>query len=261
LKKIKDRYFVKTLKLIKKNPKNILHIILFDILFLITIGFFYRLIEFLLSKTTANSSTIAIIIYLILTLLYYLILILIYSFFKYLVLNFIKSLFKQTKIDFKQLKKFYLLNLLIFVVFFITFLALNSLFLISAKQEYAPYIFLIINLSLFLIVYTFMNISHTLFSENFTNIKEIVKKTFTIISKVPSYAGIFLINIIAIFIYFVIFYFIGLILKATIFKNYLTSIKYFTVYSTIFTIVTTIFFYLIILFNRIYFYNIARNKK
>ena len=260
MKKFKDSYFVKTLELMKKNPKNVFLIILFDILFLLSISIFYRLIEFLFSKTSTQISTIIVIIYLVLTLLYYLILILIYSFFKYLVLNSIKSLFEHSKVDFKRLKNFYLLNLLIFIVFFIIFLFLNSIFLMSAKQEYASYIFSIINFPLFLILYIFINISHTLFSENL-NIKETVKNTFNIIAKVTSYIGIFLTNIIAIIIYFIIFYFIGLILKATIFKGYLAPIKYYNIYTIIFSIITTIFFYLIIFFNRIYFYNIIRNKK
>jgi len=300
-----------TLKLIKNNPKNIFHIIMFDILFLIAIGILYRLTEFLLLKTPTEVSAITITIYLILTLLYYLILILIYSFFKYIVLNSIKSSFKQrnstnhqiggmssarkppaklmefraskttkckanknmppvsdrwfltkTKIDFKQLKKFFLLNLLIFIVFFIAFLILNSVFLTGAKEEYRPYIFLTINLPLFLFLYIFINISHTIFSESLKpTIKETAKKTFTSITKVKNYIGIFLTDTIVILIYFIIFYFIGSILKATLFKSYAASIQYYNIYTIIFTITTIIFFYFIMLFNRIYFYNMTKNKK
>lgn len=259
MKKFKDNYFVKTLKLIKNNPKNIFHIILFDILFIATITIFYKLTEFLLLKAPTEISTITIIIYLILILLYYLILILIYSFFKHLILNSIKSLFKQIKINFKNIKKFYLLNLLIFIVFLIIFFILNILFLNSTKQEYAAYILLIINLILFLILYIFINISHTLFSESEKpRIKEITKKSFTIILKIKNYSGIFLTSIIAIIIYFTMFYFIGLILKNTLFKGYFASIEYYNIYYITFTIITTIFFYLITLFNRIYFYNIIK---
>lgn len=256
----KESYFVKNLKLIKKSPKNIFHIILFDILFIAVLGIFTRLVEFFFLESPLETSAVTITIYLILTLLYYLALVFVCSFFKYLILNSIKSLFKKTELSFVNLKKFYLLNLLIFIVFFMAFLILNSVFLLGAKQEYAPYIFLIVNLPLILITYIFMNISHTLFSESEKPIiKEITKKTFDAITKIKSYIGIFLTNIIAIIIYFTLFYFIGLILKNTLFKGYLASVKYYNIYTIIFSVITTAFFYFIIFFNRIYFYNIIKN--
>ncbi len=258
----KDSYFTKTLKLIKSNPRNILNIVLFDILFLAAVIIFYGLVGSLLSKPSPAISTTVLITYLALALLYYPILILIYSFFKYIVLDSITSLFKKTSLNFGRLKKFSMLNLSIFVVFFITFLVLNGVFLMGAKEGYTPYIFLAINTPLFLLTYIIINISHTLFSEyEKSGIKETIKKTFSIIAKVRSYIGIFLMDAAVIFIYFVVFYLIGVMLKATALQDYAAQVKYSNIYTLIFAILTSIFFYLVIVFNRIYFYNIIKSKK
>ena len=265
--KFKESYFVKTWGLIKKNPKNSLLIILFDVLFLASVSVLYGLISSLISEDIEATKAIML-VYLVLILLYYLGLVFLYSFFKYLVLNSIKSFFEHFQTKFKLLKgreffaglkKFYLLNLLTFAVFFTGFLILNSLFLMSTKQEYAPYIFLTINLPFFLILYIFINISHTLFSEfKEVGMKEVVRNTFRTVAKIKAYAGIFLMNIAAIIVYFIVFYFIGLVLKATIFKGYMVSIQ---PYNMIFAIITNIFLYLILFFNRIYFYNVIKNKE
>ena len=259
MKGFRDSYFAKTLGLMKGNPKNMINIVLFDFLFLATASIFYWLVGFLFvgAKT---ASAIMIIVYLILTLLYYLILVLICSFFKYLVLNSLKGLFNKTKINFKKLKKFYLLNLLIFAVAFMAFLALNGTFLIGVKEEYAAYAFLVISVPLFLIVYIFLNISHTLFSETEKpKIKEISKKTFELILKLKTYLGIFLTNLVLVAAYFIIFNIIGIILKATVFKSYLMPAEYYNVYTIAFGVIMTLFFYFIFFFNRIYFYNIIKN--
>jgi hypothetical protein len=262
LEKFKDSFFVKTLKSIKHNPLATLSIVLFDVLFIATVAAFYKLINYLLSKTPAGTSAALLTYYLVLTLLYYLVLILIYSFFKHIIISYIKSFFRKTKIDFRRLKKFYLLNLVIFVAFFTAFLILNTTLLISAKAEYAPYIFLIINFILFLLTYIFMNISHTLFSESEKpSLKKTIKGAFARLTKVKSYIGIFLVNALAVAIYFVMLYLAGHILKATIFSNYTVSLKYSDAYTAIFTLLTTLFFYLIVFFNRIYFYTIIRSRK
>ncbi|MBL7054595.1 hypothetical protein ISS05_02470 [Candidatus Woesearchaeota archaeon] len=262
MKNFKDSYFVKTLKLTKKEPKTVFYIILLDLLFLAAISIFYKLVEFFFLKTPPEISTATTTLYLIVTLAYYLILILIYSFFKYSVLNSISSMFKKTKLSFIHMKKFYLLNLSIFAVFMVAFLLLNGTVLTGTKEEYRAYIFLITNLPLLLVFYTFMNISHTIFSESKNSgIKETVKKTFTEISKIKNYLGVFLTNTALIIVYFTMFYFIGLILKYTLFKSYSAAAQYNNTYSIIFTVITTIFFYSVILFNRIYFYSIIKNKK
>ncbi len=259
MKKIRESHFAKTFGLMKDNPKNMLHIILFDILFLATMSVFYKLTEFFFLRTLPEISVTTTIIYLILTLMYYLALILIYSFFKYSILNSIKSLFKKTKGGFDNLKKFYLLNLLIFVVLFMAFLVLNGVFLIGVKEEYAAYALLIISVPLFLIAYIFMNIGHTMFSEaEKPRIKEIARKAFNLVFEVKRYWGIFLADAVLIIAYFTVFYLIGVALKATVFKSYLTPAKYYDIYTMGFVIITTLFFYFIFFFNRIYFYNIIK---
>ena len=261
LKGFRESHLAKTLGFVKNNPKNMLHIILFDILFLAAIGAFYKLTEFFFLKTPPEISVTTTILYLILTLMYYLTLILIYSFFKYSILNSIKSLFKKTKRGFSNLKKFYLLNLLIFVALFMAFLVLNGVFLIGVKEEYAAYVFLIINVPLFLIAYIFMNIGHTLFSETEKpKIKEIVRKAFNLVLEVKRYWGIFLADMAVIIAYFTVFYLIGMTLKATVFKSYLTPAKYYDIYTMGFSIITTLFFYFLFFFNRVYFYNIIKKS-
>lgn len=257
MKKSKQNYLKKTFSLIKNNPKIFFYIVIIDILFLGVLNLFYKLTDFLILKDTTEISKIIVIFYLVITVLYYLLLVLIYSFFKYIILKKIKLLSGKIKTGFK---KFYLLNLLIFVVFFAAILLLNPIILLSVKEQYRPYVFLIINLPLFLIAYIFMNISHTIYSESKkTIIKDIIKKTFGFMGKIKNYIGIFLADIIAIVAYFMIFYLIGSLLKITVFKATFGATAY-TIYETIFVIITSIFLYLIIFFNRIYFYSIVKDK-
>jgi len=262
--KIKDSYFAKIWKLIKDNPKNMFQIVLFDFLFLVTAGIFYWLTGLLLSVAPKTASGTVIVFYLILTLMYYLILIFLCSFFKYLILDSLKSLFRKTKLEFNNLKSFYLLNLLIFFVFFMAFWVLNGVFLIGVREEYAAYVFLIISTPLFLAAYVFVNISHTLFSEaEKPKIKEIVSRAFNSALEAKKYSRIFLTNIVLIAVYFIGFYLIGSVLKATVFRGYLVPSWYYDAYTTGFGIITTLFFYFILFFNRVYFYDIINslNKK
>lgn len=267
LKKLKESYFVKTCGLIKKNPKKISRIVLFDVLlalfcglFLVIMGFFSKFITPLISELSTKIPAGFIILFVILYPLIFLFLIpvFIYSSFKYLILKSLKSLFKKIKIELKGLKKFYLLNVFIFFMFFAISFILNIAFLISAKQEYKPVVFFAINIPLFLIFYIFTNINHALFSESG---KSSIKSTFNLLAKVKSYAGVILANIIAVIVYSFIFYLIGSILKSTLFKGYLASVRYYNIYTVIFAIITTLFLYLIVFFNRIYFYNIIRNRR
>lgn len=264
MKKKKQSYFKDSLSLIKSNPWPSLKIVLFDILFVLSISLLYFVISFIISFNfdPFNISNQMVVTYLVVFLIYYLILFFLYTFFKFIDLNIIKSLLKKSSSDYERLIKFYYLNLGICFSMFITFLVLNIVFLIGSRQEYAPYIFMIINIPLFLIFYTFMNVSHSIFSgSKDVNLTKIILKTFNFIKQPKKYIGIYINNAFVITFYFIFFYLIGLILKATVFQDIVASYNYFVWYSTFFVILTTIFFYLIIYFNRIYFYIIIKDLK
>ena len=256
IKKIKSSYFVKTFNLFKKNIDNLFLIFIFDIWFLAAIAVSARIAEFLgkslFEQPLQFYSITPMIIF---AIGYCAIIILIYSFFKYFVLNYLKRMFKKTKIDLKRFGSFFLLNLIIAVSLFVIFIALNGMLLLNVKREVAPYIFLLISIPFIFFFYAIINIAHSLFID-LTNIKDILRKTIKItFTNIKSYAGIYLSSIIIFVIYYLIYYLINSILK-----NTMSSIFYYSIYLNIFMILTGIIFYIVIFFNRVYFYLIIKEK-
>lgn len=259
--KIKRNNFIEAFNLIKSNPKEIFKIIIFDILFLISVKVLYELIELLMPKNITEISPGNGIMLLIMILLYYIAFLLVYSLCKRMVLKIIRQLFNKKVIKkFGTAKSFFFLNLVIYVMFFLIFILINSLVVLSAKQEMQSIVFLIINIPLFLLFYYFVNFSHTSFAQSEKiRLSSNLKESFRLLGKFKEYAKLFLINLGAVIAYAIIYFLIGSLFKITLFSSRTMVAKYNNIYVASFVIITTLFFYLILLFNRIYFFKIVKN--
>ena len=296
---IKKRFvessFYRVYHLIKKNPNIYLYTIILDFIFLallISIGKYFGSFipqdpqQIIALFKTQTNLLLFVFIY---PLLYYLFVIFIYSITKLSILNLIKSLYKKHKFTLKGLGKFYLLNILIFIIFFFVALIVLGILALILRRDFLKYVILILSIPFLFFIYSIINISHTLFikllnpkdskgfrseaskpfrkskafskrlgnSKNFqSNIrKQTIKKSLNItFNKINKYGMFIIWNIILILIYLLFYNIIHLIFRFLIFTNKEILTAYGSTYLKIFNIVSIIFIYLIIAFNRIYFY-------
>lgn len=253
----KDSLFTKSLKLAKSNPNKAGLMILFDILFIVTIFILFRLSTYFAQVLVMPQTTAAIPIAIILSLTYYLMILFAYSFFKYCILDFIKSLFSKTSFSFNQLGQFYMLNIIIAGIFFAITIALNAI-LASIKQSYAPFVFIVLAVPYALFLYIIINISHSLFYKG-DSIKDATKKSFSIIfTKIKIYREIILIMILFAISLSILFFGIGYLINLLASKNYNLYLSIYSYFKQASIIIFDLIFYFIILINRISFYSIAK---
>jgi len=204
------------------------------------------------TQATALTASLAIAV------IYILIMLLIYSFFKYGVIDLIHSLFRKTDFDFKNVLKFYKLNIAVVLLpatLFAAFFALANVLFVSRFAVSISWIFLII---LILVIYPFLNIAHALFTRNYP-IKKIVKIAYRLALKPKLYLSVYVFSAAALTVFLLFFYLIGLLLGATVFQDPLTFQQYYPLYGSAFAILLAIVLYKIIFFNRIYFYVIVES--
>ena len=250
---IKKKVFFNSLNAIKENKKSLLYIIIIDVIFFTAL--------FILGQVFNAISSVSmqqIYMLLLLAVFYYLALLFIYSFFKYIILYLIKSSFGKNKLEFDKLGKFYLLNIVIFVILSLVFFLL-SLLAASIKQGIAPYASLLILLLFSVFAYAFANISQVLFSEG-KGLGGSLGLAAKYLGRLNKYYGIYVVIISAFAIIFSLFGIFGNLLKITLFQDYNSLLKYGDIYTIIFVHAVGIILYLAILFNRYYFYNIVREK-
>ena len=251
---IKKGVLFNTLGLINKDKKSLLYIIIIDVIFfaaLFLLGQVFNAISYSIGAQQLFKA-------LFIAASYYLSLLFIYSFFKYMVLHFIKSSFKKTSISFGRLAKFYLLNIVVFVILFLVFFLL-SLLAASIKEGIAPYISLLILLIYSVFGYAFANISQVLFYEG-KNMGKSLLLGMKSLAKIKHYYGVYLAIIAAFAVIYSLFTVFGNLLKVTLFQDYNSLLKYGDVYTIIFVHAVGIIFYLVIVFNRYYFYNIVKEN-
>jgi hypothetical protein len=255
--KWKHSLHAKTFYAIKSNPRLFFNTLIFDFLFLVLLYYINTLVK---SSLPTEESLIAniefTVLFFLFTIIYLLLLIFIYSFLKYCILDFVKMLvdlswkfrkiIREKKFELNRFFKFCFLNLIIFVSSFITFIILNAIYLFSVKQEYLKIIFLLTMIPLFLFIYAYLNITHSLFTLGF-NLKETIKKGLVLLKRIRAYYCIFIFSILLISVYSLIYFIINLIITSFTSVNIL-------IYNQIFTVITAIVFYFIIAFNRVYFY-------
>jgi len=255
--KLKDKFskaiFIDTLKRINKERKLFFYVVLMDIFFLASL-FVLRMFFDNLNLIPTNKQQAF--YFLFLGIAYNLLFIFAYSFFKHIILSFIKSTFKKSELNFERLTKFFMLNIAIFIILFFVFLLLG-LFASGIKEGAAPWITLVILFAYFALAYVFVNISHVLFFEK-NNIKESLSNALKYLKSFKSYYGVYLSISFAFLVVILLFSIFGNILKFTLFQDYSSLLKYGNIYEIVFVNAVGIIFYIAILFNRFYFYNLVK---
>lgn len=258
-KRFLESYFLKVFNIIKKNPRTYFYTIILDFIFLALILFIGKYLGSLIPQDPqqlmnffkARSNLLLFV--LIYPLVYYLFIIFIYSMAKLGILNIIKSLYKKNRLSLKGLRKFYLLNISIFIILFFSALILLGILSLILKRDFLKYVVLILLIPFLFFFYSIINISHTLFIKGMK--KGIIKKSFTVaFNKIPKYGTFILWNIGLTLIYLLFYNIIHLLFRFTLFTNQQLLTTYGSIYLKIFNMLSIIFIYLIIAFNRIYFY-------
>ena len=251
---IKKKAFFKSLNAVRENKQSLLYTVLIDLLFfaaLFILGQVFNAISYSIAAAQLLKAAV-------IALLYYLALLFIYSFFKHIVLHLIKSSFGKHDLEFGRLGKFYLLNIIIFVMLLSVFLLL-SLLVLNIKQGIAPYASLLILLLFSMFAYAFANINQILFYEG-KSLWGSLGMAAKYLGRFNRYYGIYAVIIAVFSIIFLLFTLFGNLLKITLFQDYDSLLKYGDIYTIIFMHAVGIIFYIAILFNRYYFYNIVKEK-
>jgi len=261
LKKIKKEWiFFKSLKLVKFNANTIGKIILFDLMFFVSFFVLRRLFDYFSKNLFFPNQLSSAMVLIVMSLVYYLVILLLYSFFKYNVLAFIRSLFEKTQISFNRFGQFYILNLVIAVIFFAIMYFLGFI-LSSVKQNYAPFVFVLLAIPYSLFLYVVINLSHSLFYQD-NSLKESLRRGFSwSFSKIKAYRETILVMIIAALVLFLLFFVAGYLIRLLTAKNYSLYLTAYSYFKQISIIVLDIFIYLLILINRISFYYITKDTK
>ncbi|MBI2647314.1 hypothetical protein HYW99_02455 [Candidatus Woesearchaeota archaeon] len=254
--------FIRSFSLAKSNINKVLLMILFDVLFVVSVYALYKLASFFTKTLVVNSSiipsTLSLSIFILYSLVYYLIVILIYSFMKYCLLNFIKSIFQTIDLSFKRLGEFYLLNIIIVGIFFVIMLVFN-LVLAGIKYYYRPYVFILIAIPYALFLYVIINTAHPLFYEE-NSIKNSINKSFKItFTKVKSYRGIILVIIFFALLLWLLFSGSGYLIRLLFYKNYNLYLNAYVYFVKASKLIATLVLYFIVLINRISFYQLVKN--
>ena len=258
--KIRNSLSIRSVKRAKSNPDKIGIMILFDALFVVSFFVLKSFFEYFAGQFPLPTTASAFYIFIIFTLAYYLIVVLAYSFFKYSLLHFVKSLFAKSYFSAGRLWDFYLLNVIIAGIFFGIMLVFNLL-LASIKQTYAPYAFILLAIPYALFLYVILNISHSAFY-NGASIKDTIKRAFKVaFARMRDYRETVLLMILAAFIVWLIFLGSGYIIRTITSGNYASYLAAYSYFRQISIIAIDVMIYLLVLVNRISFYNAVNYPK
>ncbi len=253
--------FVRVFNIIKKNLNVYLYTVILDFIFLALIMFVgsyfasfipqdpQQIME--LFKTT---STLLLFVF-IYPLVYYLFVIFVYSVAKLSILNLIKSLYRENKFNLKRFWRFYLLNIVFFVIFFLVAVVLFGILSLIFERDFLKYLILVLMVPFMFFCYSIINVGHTFFIKGVE--KGLIKKSFSIgFNNIKRYGMFIVWDVILVLVYLLLYNIIHLIFRFTIFKNQQMLMDYGSMYMKIFNIISLVFVYLLIAFNRIYFYEL-----
>ena len=260
---IKKRFlessFLKVINIIRKNLNVYFYTIVLDFIFLALIVLVGKYSGSLIPSNPQQlmdlfkSSTNLLLFVFGYPILFYLFVLFVYSITKLSILNLVKSLYEKNRFTLKRLCKFYLLNILLFVIFFFGGLILLGILALIFKKEFLTYVVLVLLIPFLFLLYSIINISNTLFIKSWE--KGAIKKSFSIgFSNINKY-GMFVIWDFAVILAYLLFYnIIHLIFRLFIFSNEEILTNYGGIYLKVFNIISLVVIYLVIAFNRIYFY-------
>lgn len=251
--KIRKSVFLETVKVLWKNKKLTLLMILFDLLFLIVMYEFGILTGLIKTPSVPVLATINM-------LLYFLIFASIYSFITYVVMYYVKSLTKKSDFSFDRFGRFLLMNVIIIggLMILLTVFQIFSVFVLNLTAR--PIFATIITLLVFFFGYPYINLSHSFFTHGLSWKKSLAKSLNVVFKRIKKYISVYAISILIILFFVIIFYLIGIILKSAI-TNYALFVIVLGAMGKIYTVIITIVYYLLLLVNRAYFYMIAEKLK
>jgi|TARA_B100002003_G_scaffold244179_1_gene269776 hypothetical protein len=261
----KNSLFVRVFRLIKLNKKLFFLTLMFDILFIASLYFTSQLITLALTPRIESIArffglpVLVLLFALLFSIGYICLLIWLYSFFKYNILDLIKSMKQKTESGFRRLKSFFLLNLIMLVVGFVSFFLIGLMFL-GIKSQYLPIVYLIVIIPTVLTFYSFINFAHSYFVLKHLSVKGALKHSLKRISKLSSYYKIYLITLGYILAYLAVYFLIALLMKNIVLDKY-KLLGFLPIYVNVFTVITLIVFYFIIAYNRIYYYLIVEGEE
>lgn len=254
--KFLESSFLKVFKIIRENLNVYFYTIVLDFIFLALIVLVGKYLGSLIPTDPQQlmglfkSSTNLLLFVFGYPLLYYLFVLFVYSITKLGILNLIGSLYEENRFTLKRLGKFYLLNIMLFVLFFLSAMVLLGIVALIFRRDFLNYVVLILLAVFLFFLYSVINISHTLFIKNEGD--RIIRKSIDIaFNKIDKYGMFIIWNSVVILIYLVLH---NLILRLLIFVNKDLLVSYGGVYEKIFNIVSLVVIYLIMAFNRMYFY-------
>lgn len=257
--RVTNLLFSRTFRRIKNNPLIFFYIFLFDIIFLLSVSFFNILINLVLPSDSYELSALfssysGLVSFAVMyTAAYLVIIIALYSLAKHYVLKLISSMFRLQKSQ-KGSWKFFLLNLKILGIPLLAAVFLSILIAVAIDQDYAPFLLGIIFALFMIIYYPFINICHSLFS-----IGEKPARKSIMLSLKKSYS-VYVHTILMLTIYYLISLLLTFILKHSLFRTETMYNTYYPSFFAVYSIITIIFFYLILSFNRVAFFQLARDK-
>jgi len=254
--KLMNSLFLKTFNLIKKQPKFLIFALAFDFLFVASVYGIGFLMGVLIPANifSAGPLNAKMILAILLPLIVYpLILLLAYSFFKHVILNFVKSLINDEPLSFKRFSEFYFLNLIIFSAIGLVTIVIGIFLRRIANQQAFSIVYMITITLIFIFSYTWVNISHSIFTDG-KSIKETILKSYMpVFNKIHSYLPVIIFSVIFLLAFNGVFYILAMPFKSWVFSHP-------TAYATIFKAISFITIYLTFMFNRLYFYLITKEK-
>lgn len=185
--------------------------------------------------------------------LYFMLLIAIFTFFQYCILDTMFDYFDQQPFSFVRFKTFYWLHVFTFGVFSGVFFLLNSL-ITSLKPSYQGIGTLLLLLPFLVLAYTYLNLLHGCFLKEHS-LKKIFKDSISIFKSKNSHYWAIIIFSIFLFLFYISILLIFRLLLFLALRLVKIDFYYPLLFEeTISTVITALFFLILLSFNRILFY-------
>ncbi|MBI2138624.1 hypothetical protein HYU13_03485 [Candidatus Woesearchaeota archaeon] len=259
-KRFNSSSFLSALLLIKRQKKLFASSLLLDYLFLGATLLAGSLVGKAIPQDAESlvayfgSQTNALVFALAYPLLYYIFLIFLYSIAKLGVLLLIERMHGKKNLRIEMLWKFFLNNLAIFGIFAFGAAVIAGLFGLLFEREFLKNIVFVLSIPFILYLYALINIAHSFFVRDHGGQGIVVRAIHALFSKVKKF-GVFLFWDILLGAFFYFLYFLmHLFFTKAVFFNQAAVNALGSYYSQWLAFLSSLFLYLIIGFNRIYFY-------
>jgi hypothetical protein len=264
---VKKRKIKDITSLMFRDWKNLLLIIIFDVLFMLVLSslrFVQISLDNMLFSLLANIGKTSLVYSIFYVVLELFLVILVYSFFKYFIVKFIFENFKKAEFKLKELLAFLRLNLIIFIPLIVMFAIVLDLILLFFNKWLSiggidPFKFVfvilaigILSLILFILIYTFINILHFSFLKE-PKLGKLLKKGVIDSFRVESYK-MYWNNLKIVFTAIAFLLIAHFLVKSFIFNDFSSYVRNLGNYKIFIYSIITLVIYFLLLFNRFNFY-------